>query len=550
MPRAYYYSIRKESTLTSKNGNQLITLVGTPGAGKSTLAAYTFLRGSLPGTWLYLLNDEGEDNDLLDGLIVQRWAEVLPLGNGCFTCINPEERKELLEAARDLGKNVIFEGMGLVGGTETTHFLEHFVPMGTQWLVVALLDAALFHKNRRKYGDDLIISHLQAATAGIAITKHNPAIQSVDDPRLAEVVEFVMEHAPGKSLFLIQEGGSLPMEIIAFRGGHQGGRHTHEHHVPDASYKQDHHNHAALSYSYRLWPGVNYEMIRSLFTDALCEERGITTVKGSCGGRQFRMDIGEWKRMFDDLRQYVTIYALHGFSPSDVPGFAEVAILQPDRIITGTTSQLLRADVEDANLVRETVAELMREIPAAPLVNRLGRLITHPGKLQELKETARKPAVKPELFGPAIKRCTEYWVLAAKLLWERETLWDVADLANNKRELGISLTWWATYNEADLGPELLRQVVAVFPDRMVFQGFLALTVAHSDEEKGWWLAEEVGVAAKFAMRYFGDSPERRIETQAAFMHVLRHCLSVYREHSAPERAIRHWEEVLGEVGQY
>ncbi len=441
---------------------------------------------------------------------------------------------EILREETLAGKNIMLEGFGFVAGTETTQFLAKATKrLAVDIRVIALLDAKLFHKNRGIYGDDLLISQLQAATAGVGITRFDPDVKDIDDPRLAEQIEFVLRHVHGKQIFLAPEGEPLTQAMLAigewYEYDHRHGydhsceccgdgeefdepEHVHEHHHHGHEHGHDHHhdhdhepNHAGLADGFALKPTATYDEVRRVFNDEFCAKLGITRVKGAVGGRHFSSALGEWDQTFNDSRSFVTFYYLR--RPEvipEIPGRDEIEDMIPDHIVEGSTNELLRADV-DPGTARAAVVELMSMIPATPMINDLGQLVTHPEELQILRQIARRASVREEFYASAIQRCVEYWLAAARLLEGRlRGSLSEEQLMEALRAVGLSLCWYAARHRDVVGETLYAQIVELRAWEMVIEGCLSMTQPQTDDKKSDQLAHEVGEALLFGLNNGAD----------------------------------------------
>lgn len=522
----------------------ILGFVSPPGSGKTTLARHTFQAGILPGSWKYIINDDGS-SDTIDGALLRDLAEVLPMANGCFTCSDEGELRRLILQFKEQGETagIILEGFGFVSGTETLEFLRS---CGIDFRIVALLDVRSFDQNRKVFGD-IMRSQLQAATAGVGLTKFPEGISEIEDPRLASVMEYLEENAPGLPVFLLPNGAGLPDWILECGHAHTescGHNHDHDHCDHGHNHDHDHHHahekrHGAIPYHCRLIPGTTYEQVRGIFREA--EKLNITRVKGAVQGYQFQATFDHWEKTIPDDRSFLTFYALEPLDIHDLPGLSQIAFLETRDPVRMSTKAILRSAHVPIEETRGTVRELYELFPTSVIVNRFDRLITHPEILQLLKEVTRRPEVKDEMFGPAIARCAEYWIEAGRVLWRRHDQWNLSDLANNKRELGISLTWWAMKNRDDLDG-LMTEVIEVLPALMVAQGYSMLATPFSDDEKGWWQAEEFWEATKFAQEF--DRQSLPLLFEAA-----KHCVALYKEKYPDSRATQRWVEVLNQIAQ-
>jgi G3E family GTPase len=527
---------------------------------------------------VYLINDEvaqHQNGDTVDGMVVAQWTKVRPMVGGCFTCVNENQTIEAIREETAAGRNVMLEGFGFVAGTETSEFLAKLSKAGVkaEIRVVALLDAQLFEKNRKIYGDDLIISQLQAATAGIGITRCN-SVTDIDDPRIARQVEFAMRHAPGTPIFLAPEGKPLSQEILVDGephehhhhdhhdhehsceccgdgeeyDGHEHGHEEHHHHDHDHTHEHHHddvhgHTHAGVPHGFLLRAGVTYEQVRKVFSDELCGALGITRVKGAVGGRHYSAALGEWDQIFEDSRNFVTFYALaRKVSVLEIPGLAEIAVIEADRVVKGSTKNLLRADIDDPEAAREAVLALIAEIPKEPATNEFGKLLTHPEELQTLRQIAQRNAVKGELFVPAIRRCVEYWIACARSISREGEA--TPERLRNDRALGLSLGWYAMRHRQSVGDELYAQIAKLPIGYMVAWGSLGFTQddVHADEGKAMQFAEEVGMAVQFCISL--GIPDIAPSDLWACMNAYR---NAHRRAGASERVLAKWDAICKEV---
>lgn len=521
----------------------ILAFVGPLGSGKTTLARNTLRAKVLPGRWAYLINDSAPSSDMVDGAVDGELAEIAALAGGCFTCENPEELgrriREAIENPAVAG--VMIEGFGSVAGTETVSALQQ---IGIPFHVVATLDARNHARNLAILGH-VVATQVAAATIGIGVTKAEAV--SIDDPSLDKLRTFVENVGSGKPLFIVPPGSALPEwavsrvlarprralpQVHRHHDGCCGHDHGHEHH------HHGHRHHGGLvEQSIRLRHDATLASV-TVALEAL-KAYGVFRAKGATEGWQFHLVHDDFTRTERDHRHFLAWFVAE---PVDTKKIAALDAIteREERLNLLRTQDMLRDDEaaspeESARLI----AELMSQIPSSPVVNRAGNLVTHPEQLQLLKEIARRRSVAPTHFGPAIKRCMQYWLAAAALLREQEARWDPRDLANNKRELGISLTWWAMKNAADLGDDLCRQVAARRPWILVAEGMMALDLPYADPDKGWWQAEEFRIAVEYAKAHGGDL--------ALLAEAAEHVSTLYKQRRSGSRAAEHWASVTHQL---
>jgi G3E family GTPase len=546
---------------------QIVTAVGPLGAGKTALIVNTIMALVQSKTvtkeyarqhWAYIINDEGT---CVDGSLVSDYVKVIPMTNGCFTCSDAAELTAILDRLRQQGiERVFIEGFGITSGDEMKAFL---TACPYPFHIVCVLDYKHFDRNLVRYSA-VIKSHVHAATIGIGLTKYGENANPLTTDTGITIADFVAENSHGKPIFLIPDGGSVPLEYLSgiaevkvekhrrffdrlFTSKKACGcEHHHGCHDDHHAHAHGHHVHSMLTYSYPLKGGVTFDHIREALNDA---PEHIIRIKGAASGKLFNAVFNDWRQTLPDTREFVTFYALKKVDvAADLPELAKLLILDtPSRDLHTQDHQgneqsykLMRMESGSNDSTIEEIRALLSEIPDRPIVlptqqERQIRIITHPESLQVAKEMARRQTVKDEWFPIVLKRCMEYWILCARLIREREADIIPDDRATNKREVGISLAWWARHYGQHFSETMLDEVKTLKTGEMVAEGVLALKSLNSDPERAFWQCQEILCASVWGIEHGEDRQLIHRALEHGFS--LAHGLTVEDEWKKALRAI-------------
>jgi G3E family GTPase len=490
--------------------SHIFAAVGPFGAGKTSLTVATLRSLTESGEvsrerCAYIVNDEGGIGNV-DGSVASAYASVMPMVNGCFTCSDEADLRRTLDALAADGMEWIFvEGFGIVSGDETKNFLSS---AGYPFQVVCVVDVLHLEQNRVRYGA-IMESQMKAATVGIALTKYPPDVMSIADERLDGVIDYIEQHASGKRVFLLPEGDAVPrallgegvvMKSACHHSGCSHGHHDHHAHPHDHEGHHDHHHdeHGMALYSYPLATDATFAGVQQAFHGT---QKFVPRVKGACDGRLFNRVHETWTQTLPDERGFVTFYATRPVSLAlDLPDLAQLIVSYDEPGEHAESYQLMRRESGTREETIREIRRLMEEIPASPqlvLMDGALRLITHPEPLQILKEVARRGSVRDEWFPRALYRCVQYWLAAATVLREQEEHIAASEVATNKRELAVSITWWLHAFPAELG-QFREEAESLRLADMAAEGVLSLGSLNSDPERAYWQQLELCRALSFS----------------------------------------------------
>ena len=490
----------------------------------------------------YILNDEGQ----VDGALVERVAQVIPMTNGCFTCNDEASTLSALKKIEVTGtvKLVFFEGFGIVSGDETKKFLES---SGYNYEIVCVLDCKHLKKNQVRYLD-VLTTQLKAATLGIGISKHADHMVK-EDATTPDALDFIAEVGNHVPVFFIPTGGSLPSEMLDHLAMAKSSKHTghehHEHGMCACGHDHEHHTHehehdvhSIYPYSFHLRKEVKLDQIKNSLAGASCIQR----IKGATEGRLFNAVFNDWRFCQEDNRRFITFYADRRIELArDIPKLVEFVEEQSQRTVEEEVKQsyeLLREDNVPAEETVKEIEALLVEFPVLPVLNNNAggcvQLITHPEILQLVKEISRRKSVFDTHFPRVIERCMEYWIKCAEYLYANQLCILASDIDTNMRELGISIAWWTERYGKEFSPALVGRVLATRPAHLVAKGFKSLSSLNSDPERAKWQCIETFEAVKFGVKH-GEDREEMVKT-------LRHGLSL--AHTPPSK--EQWENAVKE----
>lgn len=488
---------------------RILAFVGPLASGKTTTAINT-LRHIVEHGILqrhecaFLLNDEGGN---LDGSLGDKYAEVVGITNGCFTCGDTTKLRDQLDAfARSGIKLVIMEGFGITGGDETVSFLKS-TPYPFH------VTTTISHRHHQQ---DILLyrariaSQIEASTLCVCVTKAD----GVTFLNLAEtpLAQFVGQHnrlmAP---LVILQAGDPIPDAMItrvlthishARSPAKCGCGHTH----PHPHHKDERHPHAAPGhhtahdtylYSLELKPSVTVDQLKSAFNG----KELVIRVKGATSGNLFNMVHDDWRVTFEDTRSFVTFYTSEPVVIEKyLPSLCEL-ILPAGESFGNRESYLLNR--EESSSREELVKEIKRLLEQMPLKVQTTKdprgpsLVTHPEVLQTVKEISRRPSVKEEWFPIVLNRCLRYWLQA--LDWLEANKDEVAPdrLVTHKVELGVSIAWWVDMFGQQFDEELVQKAKRSRIGILVATGVLGMDKVQDDSQKAYWQCKEIVIALRF-----------------------------------------------------
>ncbi|MFM2424095.1 MAG: hypothetical protein RLZZ70_484 [Candidatus Parcubacteria bacterium] len=459
----------------------VVAFVGTFGAGKTTtglaFAAALAKAGYSQSDVTYVVNEVGGTP-----LFSSPHAEVVTLPNGCFTCQDEDELLAVLHTEAGKGtKVVILEGFGLVSGDEVQEFL---LTAGYSYQIVAVLDVSGFIDNRRiYYGEDMLASHLRVAT-GIIHTKRQLYDSEWFDER---PMDFTKLHAPGTPVCVTEDGQpswpkTLTSAVLAKRTILPKAVHVCGHGCTDHHHNHNHDTDVSLVHGWRtFWLNLR-DTVRLADLQRVMNpwvEKGVVRLKGVVDGKSFNVTPGQtnWNIAQASEGSYVVLYLdERRCSVAMIEGLVDLCreLPQPAR-----SHQLLRIDTDPAATSAEIGRLLESFLGRKPLVSPYGGLITHPEEMQLLQQMTRRPAQARQWKLPVYTACLWYWVRSVDLLSE-QTAGEEAVLCTNKRELGVSLAWWASEFWEKLPQDLQEAIYQSNPAVLTAEGVLALTQLRRD----------------------------------------------------------------------
>ncbi|NBD73986.1 hypothetical protein GVX82_03010 [Patescibacteria group bacterium] len=468
---------------------RLTALVGTLGAGKSTvLKALTeeHARCGLKRDELAILVNEVGGMTEID----TPYARVITLPNGCFTCQDEQTLTNTLAVLDAQGvKLVLMEGFGVVSGEETRTFLAH---SKYPFHIVGIVDAQNFRDNMVLYGE-LMGSHVRVANAGIVVTKLSGEFPEDVESFVAQYanarvpVFTLLEHeiyVPGKLLAALKRDGHHPQH---HRGscGHGHG-HGHGHHVHDGHHHGDVHGWA--TYAMALKPDATLYDLMSILGRHVVS--GLARAKGVVSGTSFNVAPGtsDWniKTAPSGTIPFLILYIKAG-TELDVASIA--SLVEEPVADTRKSHEVIRVDVAELDRLEALLKSGVEEIVTRePTVTSTGLLVTHPERLQLLKEASRRPQVKDKWFPQVMEACLRYWVKCSAVIAEG----DLSDdgLNTSMRELGVSLAWWVEEFAEVLPNDLVEAVRRCQPARLVAQGLFELAALRTDPFWRYWQVKE------------------------------------------------------------
>lgn len=490
---------------------RILALVGPLASGKTTTAINTLKhiteRDILqPHECAFLLNDEG---GYLDGSLGEKYAQVVGITNGCFTCGDTTKLRAQLDTfARDGIKLVIMEGFGITGGDETVSFLKS-TPYPFH---VATTISHRYHQENISLHKARMASQVEASTLCVCVTK----AEGVSFLSLAEtpLAQFVGQHNRLQvPLIILQAGDSIPEAMITrvlTHISHASGKakcgcgHTHLH---THSYQGDHaHKHATPGhhtahgmylYSLELKPGATIDQIEKAFN----EKDLVIRVKGATAGNLFNMVHSEWQVTFEDKRSFITFYTSEPVVIEEyLPDLCELILPTGESFGSRESYTLNREESSSREELVSEIQRLLEQMPTEVITTTDSQgpgLVTHPEELQTVKEISRRPSVKDEWFPTVLNRCLKYWLQALDWLETNETTISPDRLATHKVELGVSIAWWVDMFGHQFDGELVQKAKGSSIGILVATGVLGMDKVQLEHEKAYWQCKEIVTVLRF-----------------------------------------------------
>jgi G3E family GTPase len=467
----------------------IIWLVGTPGSAKTTLIKNTLERATLQGRVMAIVNDGGTP-ETVDAAVLEKYGTVATMANGCFTCQDRGGLEILIENSLPHFDLVIIEGFGFTSGRESrTAAREIAQRFGMQYEIVCVFDALHLAKNLQCFGE-ILASQLQAATSAVIVTKLE---QPLED---AEEVRQIIAHNTRVPMFATQRDAGITVDMITRVQGSV--RVTP---IKHSCCDHDHaHDHGATAYAIDLRSDVSVEQIRRML-EALADH-GLLRAKGAVQNLHFDWVHGTFEVTWEDQRSFLTAYFSHPTAEWEML-VSRVQKPLAENLLGHDTLSLMRHDRNLPIEQRTRIAqELIDTIPSAAIVHG-GTILTHPEPLQVAKEFCRQPEIKQLVWHEFIGRACAYWLACVELSNKNQDL----QTAVMMRELGISLCWWVSENEAVLGNDFCARIISVTPWELALRGFKQLKTTHvppetsSDVDQGFWQALEFERAAHLARKH-------------------------------------------------
>jgi hypothetical protein len=502
------------------NQAKIFALVGTLGSGKTSsilpLVQALQARDVRPEAIAVIMIDTAGVGMMYSEISRRVRLEVLP--NGCFTCGDPKEVRDRVVTLERAGiRHIILEGFGVISGDEIAAALAQ---LGRPCDIIACLDGRQYYRNCCLGLRALIRSHVAVATLGVLVTKTTSPSKNL---------VALLEKCGGGRRWSASAAASFPeawqgdlwrrrplprFAAVAVEEMRQSGASIGVHGWPDIAF--------------RLRAGVTIPALKKAFGSDIV--LGALSLKGVVAGTEFRAVPGArtWEEKASTAESNVVVVYLR-------PGTSERTIAPHYGLFEERLSrsyELIRSGAGDpkavAGFLQRFVSGSQEKEPAVSGVgqNKLS-LVTHPEAWQLAKELARRKAFQQEWFLPVMKCFIQYWVRCQRLLVEREGDFDTEFLATHRRELGVSLAWWAHCFAVDLPEPDLRAVYSAKPAYLVARGIVALEALRSDDFWRYWQALEYLRALGFGLDYL-------MEEEKAVVEVARQC--VFRLARSPEEA--------------
>jgi G3E family GTPase len=478
---------------------KIISVVGPLGAGKTSfiLEALKSMEalGIKKEQVSYVVNDEGA---MIDGELARERARVVAMTNGCFTCSDESDLVNVLEQidTHSMTEWVFLEGFGITSGTETKNFLNK---SQFSYFIFSVISAMHFSQDLVRYAD-VVTSHIKAGNY-IIITKSD-----LDDVLInEEIVDYIGRENPGVPVNFDSNDFNISRAYVSELIFNEHtfitspehvckGSCSHKHHKEHShSYSCEHDNksvHHMYPYSFSLCNGVTLQDLKLIFLN----KDFVLRVKGSVEGCLFNEIHGQWNFSHKDERNFITFYSSKKLSlEKDFPEILNLIVFQ-ENLPEELSYQMIRRETISREETIMEIKKLLAEIPVEPLVIQTSggkRIITHPEKLQIVKEIARRPYVVQEFFPEALKSCVVYWIKCFRFLNDNLNEFLKEDISKNYLELSVSLVWWVNRHGQYFGNTIEREVCQLKPTEMIIQSCLLMRSLNSDPERAYWQSMEI-----------------------------------------------------------
>jgi G3E family GTPase len=483
---------------------KILSVCGPLGSGKSTFIQKIIQHLQFSGFDLkkiaYVVNDEGNfvGKNLTDQI------SVFCTPNECFTCNDPDQLKDQIHSLQKQGFQIVFlEGLGLTDGFETLNFLKS---TGYDYQILSLLSGIDFEID--KITHSLIFnSFIRVATLGIYITKAEEISDEIKielssvlgkkrTPLLSEegavksALDYIESSARGNRKPTLSEFKNLNLWV-------SGSDHHHDHkHGADCGCENHRHSsahgiHGAFQYTFALKKEVSHEEIH----ETLCKSKKVLRAKWVAENHLGNFINKKSEKGELDFRDpFLFIWTKSSLNEDDLKNFELIIWAGSNTCDSDEQAgyQKIRTDPDTMETVKQ-IKRLLKELPSSPIIvsfssSNKKRVITHPEKLQVLKEIARRPKVINYWYPRVLKKMMEYWIACAKILLFKEEDWDKNMRLIALKELSVSMVWWQ--NRYDFGEPVREDLQKINPTLMLEQFVLNAQTLNNEPERAKWQAQE------------------------------------------------------------
>ncbi len=539
-------------------------VIGPTGAGKTTLLRALLRQGFFPGKVARIYNDDGSQDDsgnlLIDAGAPVEGETLEPLMAGCFGCKDESSFFAVMDKIRAANCYtwVVIDPLGFVSGDEVTGVVHEWAKKAHARIslkVLGVLNAAEIEEARVL---GVLDSQLAVTNVGIALNRVPEGVTSIEDERLAGVLEVIDASEASAPVFLLSEDLALPDSVRASVHGrgssrfrlkvshadHDHSKCGHDHHH-DHGHDDDHaHGHAQhVRLHFLLRPGLYRRAVVEWF-DRYFErtpDHGVFRMKGSASDLEVQRGFKAWGDLeapATTQQPFLTLYVKETGSAT-LKDFVEImAPTHSSGLVHGSTRALLRRSDLSAEENDRLVRWIMNHLPQRVVMVADGP-VTNPELGELLNEVRKRPGVHPALNAEAIRRRVNYYLECVRTLRPDSPYWNAPGAAERKRMLAVGIGWFCQCRSQDVGEEVLRRASteAGLILRLLVDGLMGIERHHADLVVALEMAREVTETIRFLRKVSPSDLRGSLAVAINHLHTLT---------AADGRAglVEAWNEVL------
>jgi G3E family GTPase len=534
----------------------IFLVIGPTGAGKTTLLRALLRQGFFPGKVARIYNDDGSTDGsgelLVDAGALVDGETLEPLMAGCFGCQDKGSFFDVMDKIRAAGccNWVVIDPLGFVSGDEVTGVVHEWAQRAHEQINLKVLGVLNTAEIEEAQALGALESQLAVTSVGVALNRVPGGVTSIEDERLARVLEIIDASGASAPVFLLSDNLTLPSSVATSVHGRAVSRlrpkvlHTHHdhstcghdhghgdhHHGHDHSHAghDHHHGHGHSQYvrlHFLLRPGLDRRAVVEWFDAyfACTPDHGVFRMKGSASDLEVQRGFKTWGDLevpATTQQPFLTLYVKETGSAT-LEDFVEImALAHASGKVHGSTRALLRRDDLSPEQNDHLVRWVMSQLPKSVVMTVNGP-VTNPELLELLNEVRKRKGVDPALNAEAIQRRVAYYFDCLAVLRPDTPCWNAVGASERKRMLAIGVGWFCARKAEEVGAVLLRRAheEVELLVQMLADGLRDLEAHNSDIEVAIEAAEETADTVRFLLGN-GDPTQVRLMLSSPLDHAL------------------------------